>query len=80
MKVLHIIGGGDVGGAKVHVLSLVKELTSYIDVTLFGRKRSRSLADEARAMGINVKVIKSSNVISDIRNSIKYVNNNHYLI
>jgi len=77
MKVLHIIGGGDVGGAKVHVLSLVKELTSYIDVTLLSL-RPGAFADEARAMGINVEVIKSSNVISDISAAIKYVNNNQF--
>jgi hypothetical protein len=32
MKVIHLIGGGDVGGAKSHVLSLVKELSKHIDV------------------------------------------------
>ncbi len=77
MKVLHIIGGGDVGGAKVHVLSLVKELTSYIDVTLLSL-RPGAFADEARAMGINVEVIKSYNVISDISKAIKYVNSNQF--
>lgn len=77
MKVLHIIGGGDVGGAKVHVLSLVKELTYSIDVTLLSL-RPGAFADEARAMGINVEVIKSSNVILDISNVIKYVKNNHF--
>lgn len=77
MKVLHIIGGGDVGGAKVHVLSLVKELTSYIDVTLLSL-RPGAFADEARAMGINAEVIKSYNVLSDINNAIKYVNSNQF--
>ncbi len=77
MKVLHIIGGGDVGGAKVHVLSLVKELTSHIDVTLLSL-RPGAFADEARAMGIKVEVIKSSNVLSDISNAIKYVNKNNF--
>ncbi|HEY5583506.1 MAG TPA: polysaccharide pyruvyl transferase CsaB [Ruminiclostridium sp.] len=77
MKVLHIIGGGDVGGAKVHVLSLVKELTSFIDVTILSL-RPGAFADEASAMGINVEVIKSANVILDIRNAIIYVKNNHF--
>ena len=26
MKILHLISGGDVGGAKTHVLSLVSEM------------------------------------------------------
>lgn len=77
MKVLHIIGGGDVGGAKVHVLSLVKELTSHIDVTLLSL-RPGAFADEARAMGIKVEVIKSSNVLSDISSAINYVNKNNF--
>jgi polysaccharide pyruvyl transferase CsaB len=77
MKVLHLIGGGDVGGAKVHVLSLVKELTKHIDVTLLSL-RPGAFADEARAMGINVEVIKSSNVVSDIRKAIRYVKNNNF--
>ncbi|AEY67754.1 polysaccharide pyruvyl transferase CsaB [Clostridium sp. BNL1100] len=77
MKVLHLIGGGDVGGAKVHVLSLVKELTSHIDVTLLSL-RPGAFADEARAMGINVKVIKSSNIITDIRNAIQFVKKNNF--
>ncbi len=79
MKVLHIIGGGDVGGAKVHVLSLVKELSSNIDVTLLSL-RPGAFAEEARAMGINVKVIKSANILSDIRNAIKFVKSNDYEI
>ena len=77
MKVLHIIGGGDVGGAKVHVLSLVKELDSNIDVTLLSL-RPGAFADEAQAMGIKVEVIKSFNIFSDIRKSIKLVNKNKY--
>ncbi|ACL77177.1 polysaccharide pyruvyl transferase CsaB [Ruminiclostridium cellulolyticum] len=77
MKVLHLIGGGDVGGAKVHVLSLVKELTARIDVTLLSL-RPGAFADEARAMGIDVKVIKSSNIIKDIRHAIGFVKNNNF--
>lgn len=77
MKVLHIIGGGDVGGAKVHVLSLVKELDSDIDVTLLSL-RPGAFADEARAMGIKVEIIKSWNILSDIRKSVKFINKNNY--
>ncbi len=77
MKVLHIIGGGDVGGAKVHVLSLVKELDSNIDVTLLCL-RSGAFADEARAIGIKVEVIKSFNILSDIKKTIKLVKNKQF--
>ena len=31
MKVLHLISGGDTGGAKTHIISLVKQLNKLID-------------------------------------------------
>ncbi len=77
MKVLHIIGGGDVGGAKVHVLSLIKELASGIDVSLLSL-RPGAFADEARAIGIKVEVIKSISIFSDISNAIKLVKEGQY--
>jgi len=49
MKVLHLIGGGDVGGAKSHVLSLVRELGKHINVKLISF-RTGAFADDARAM------------------------------
>lgn len=77
MKVLHIIGGGDVGGAKVHVLNLVRELASSTDVTLLCL-RPGAFADDARAIGIKVEVIKSYNIYSDIRKAISFVKNNRF--
>lgn len=66
MKVLHLIGGGDVGGAKVHVLSLVKGLSKHIDVKIISF-RPGVFADEALEMGINIEVVKSVNFIKDIK-------------
>ncbi|MBO4954444.1 MAG: glycosyltransferase, partial [Clostridia bacterium] len=34
MKVLHLISGGDSGGAKTHVFSLMDKLTKKADVTV----------------------------------------------
>lgn len=65
MKVVHLIGGGDVGGAKTHVLYLLKELGRHIDVKLISL-RPGSFADDAKKMGIDVEVVKSGNIISDI--------------
>ena len=42
MKVVHIIGGGDVGGAKTHVLSLVAELAQHIDCLLYTSGRTKN--------------------------------------
>lgn len=65
MKVLHLTGGGDIGGAKTHVHSLLKELSKYIDVKIVSFLPG-IFADDARALGINVEVIHTGNFIKDI--------------
>ncbi len=79
MKVLHLIGGGDEGGAKSHVLSLVKQLSSKINVKLISL-RPGPFANDARIMGIDVKVIRSGNIFSDINNIIRIALNGGYNI
>jgi polysaccharide pyruvyl transferase CsaB len=79
MKVLHLIGGGDVGGAKVHVLSLVKELSKHIDVKIISF-RPGAFADDARAMGIDIEIIKTGNIFRDIKRVISIVREGEYQI
>ncbi|MCK9217457.1 MAG: polysaccharide pyruvyl transferase CsaB [Firmicutes bacterium] len=57
LKVLHLISGGDVGGAKTHVLTLIKELQKTITIRLICFMEG-SFADEGRQMGIDVFVIE----------------------
>jgi len=59
MKIVHLIGGGDIGGAKTHVHSLLKNLSESIDVKLVSF-RAGQFADEARDMGIDTVVIDGS--------------------
>lgn len=59
MKVLHLISGGDSGGAKTHVLSLLKDLNKSITADLVCYMEGE-FADEARALGINVTVFPGS--------------------
>jgi len=66
MKVLHLIGGGDEGGAKSHVLSLVQQLGNHISVKLIAL-RPGPFAEDAKKMGIDVEVIRTGNVFKDIR-------------
>ncbi len=66
MKVLHLIGGGDDGGAKIHVLSLVKELSKYIEVKIVSFRHG-IFSDDALVMGIDIEVVKESNVFLDIK-------------
>ncbi len=56
MKILHLISGGDVGGAKTHVLSLLHGLLSVAGITL-AVFREGAFAEEARALGIPTVVI-----------------------
>ena len=66
MKVITLISGGDIGGAKTHVLSLVAKLHEQIDVLLISL-REGEFADDARAMGIPVAVVHHKNPLQDVK-------------
>lgn len=57
MKVLHLISGGDTGGAKTHVLSLVKELEKHIEPKLVCFIEDE-FYHEGKALGLDIEVIK----------------------
>lgn len=59
MKVLTLIGGGDTGGAKTHVLSLLRELSRIMDVQLVCFMKG-DFSKEAAAMGIPTEVIEGN--------------------
>jgi glycosyltransferase involved in cell wall biosynthesis len=57
IRVLHLAGGGDTGGAKTHILSLLKRLPSEnISCTLVSL-REGNFPREAREAGIDTRVI-----------------------
>ena len=56
MKVIHLISGGDSGGAKTHVLSLLRELNKHITARMVCF-RDGPFADEARSMGIPTEIM-----------------------
>lgn len=66
MKVVHLIGGGDIGGAKTHILYLLKELSKHMEVKLVSL-RPGVFADEAKALGIDVTIVKSKNIFADMK-------------
>ena len=66
MKVIHLIGGGDTGGAKTHVLNLLKELNDSIDARLVCFRKGE-FADDAKKMGIPIQVIDSGNPLVGLR-------------
>ncbi|WDV45263.1 glycosyltransferase family 4 protein [Clostridiaceae bacterium M8S5] len=56
MKILHLISGGDTGGAKTHVLSLVKELGKHVDVKIICFLED-SFYTEGKEMGLNIQIL-----------------------
>ena len=60
MRIIHLISGGDVGGAKTHVLSLLSGLnkTETVHLVCF---MDGAFAQEARQLGISVSIIPGRN-------------------
>ncbi|MEW6242892.1 MAG: glycosyltransferase family 4 protein [Bacillota bacterium] len=56
-RVLHMISGGDIGGGKTHVLTLVSEIQKEISAQIMCFMEG-SFSQEARAMGLDVIVLK----------------------
>ncbi len=74
MRVIHLIGGGDTGGAKTHVLNLLKELNRFIDARIVCFRKG-DFSDDARRMGIPIDVIESGNPITGLRELKKLIGN-----
>ena len=66
MKVIHLISGGDTGGAKTHVHTLLHGLNQHIqaDMVCF---TDGPFAQEAREKGIRVDVINSRNPLAALK-------------
>ena len=62
MKVIHLISGGDSGGAKTHVLSLLQHLNETITAQLVCF-RDGPFADEAREMGIPTEIMDGNHLL-----------------
>ena len=59
MKVIHLISGGDTGGAKTHIHYLLSGLTKSIDATLVCFMRGE-FSDEAQQLGIPTVILEGS--------------------
>ncbi len=60
MKLIHMMGGGDVGGAKTHIFSLVKELNKYHEVCVISF-RDGPFPEEMKEEGIRVELVTTRN-------------------
>ena len=66
MKVLHLISGGDTGGAKTHVHTLLSGLTGKVQVKMVCFTEG-PFAQEARELGIDTLVLPSRNFFKNLR-------------
>lgn len=60
MKVLHLISGGDTGGAKAHIISLIKGIDKLIDAKIICFIEDTFYYDTKDA-GIDIEVFKQKN-------------------
>mgnify|MGYP005759897365 FL=1 len=77
MKVIHLISGGDTGGAKTHVLSLLQKLNEQIAAQLVCF-RDGEFAQEARELGIPTEIFGGNNLIRTYRALRSFIRNGGY--
>lgn len=77
MRVVHFIGGGDEGGAKSHVLSLIGEMGKEIGASLVSLRKG-PFHDDAVAMGLDAHVIASGNPLADYSLAVRFVRDGRY--
>jgi len=64
LKIVHLYGGGDTGGATTHLMSLLGGLKSKADILLVCLRRGE-FYERAKAIGIPATVISSGNPLRD---------------
>ncbi len=79
MKVIHLISGGDSGGAKTHVLSLLQNLNKTITAQLVCF-RDGPFAQEARTMGIPTEIMAGNHIFRVRRQLTAYIRDGGYQI
>ena len=79
MKVIHLISGGDSGGAKTHVHMLLQNLSRTIDVTMVCFMEG-PFSQEARELGIPTVVLPGRNLLRTFHTLKKMVQDGGYQI
>ncbi len=77
MKVIHLISGGDTGGAKTHVHSLLHGLEGKVELTLVCFMEG-PFAQEARELGIPTVVLPGHNIFRVFRRLKRMVLDGNY--
>lgn len=79
MKIIHMISGGDVGGAKTHVLSLLAGLNKTETVHLICFMEG-DFAAEARQLGIPTTVIEDRNLLRTRKRILAMIRHDGYQV
>lgn len=66
MKIIHLISGGDTGGAKTHVHTLLQTLSATVDITMVCFMDG-PFAKEARLLGIQTVVLEGHNPLTALK-------------
>lgn len=77
MKIMHLISGGDVGGAKTHVLTLLQELSRTEDVELVCFVEGE-FSQDAEAMGIHTTCLTKRGFLSTKAKLIRMIRSGGY--
>lgn len=77
MKVIHLISGGDTGGAKTHVHMLLQNLGRSIDVTMVCFTDG-PFAQEARELGIHTVIFPGNNIFRIRRELTEFIREGGY--
>ena len=79
MNIIHLISGGDVGGAKTHVLSLLAGLNKTENVHLVCFTEG-DFAAEARQLGIPTTVIEDNNLLRTRKRLLAMILHDNYQV
>lgn len=79
LKVLHLISGGDTGGAKTHIFSLMKGLKNLVDAKIICFIED-TFYEDAKKIGIDIELIpqKRRSDMSVVKRISQIVNDEHY--
>lgn len=79
IKVLHLISGGDSGGAKTHIFALMKGFNNIVDAKIMCFIHE-SFYDEAKELGINIELAEQRNRfdLSAMDKVVKEINEGDY--
>lgn len=72
MKVVHLISGGDTGGAKTSVHALLSHISARAEVTMVCFMEG-DFAEEARALGIRTVVMPGRNILKVLKTLEKFI-------